>query len=342
MKWIPPFGAESENERYRNAEPTIAGSNPSAKFFNDVLDELLAVITAADMVPDGTVTDQIATAIITLTERAATSGVTKGSFSFGKTTAGSAVQTPTEIGQTYIDFTTLNTYISNDGTTWTQSGTFVPPVGIDYTILITSKFWDIPEQAGQQGGEAKYNHTDNTWAYWPKIISFDNAALTGVSTCPTPTSNSPLNQIVNKDYVDSHFVSDVLAVMYPVGAIYIGTQNTCPMATVMPGTTWQLVSTGRALWGGDGTNGNSTIAAGLPNIIGSAGSSSAWDNNQNFAYATGAFAAEQGLYGRQSNRGEGGGNRGFNMYASRSSSVYGQSNTVQPPAYVVNVWRRTA
>ena len=28
--------------------------------------------------------------------------------------------------------------------------------------------------------------------------------------------------------------------------------------------------------------------------------------------------------------------------ASRSSSIYGNSTTVQPPAYVVNIWRRTA
>ena len=27
--------------------------------------------------------------------------------------------------------------------------------------------------------------------------------------------------------------------------------------------------------------------------------------------------------------------------ASRSSSIYGRSSTVQPPAYVINVWKRT-
>ena len=338
MKWIPPFGATNPNEQYVNAEPTVPGSNPPADFFNTILNELLAVIVAADMTPSEQVAHQLADAIVYLTERAATSGVTKGSFSFGKTTAGSSVQAPAEIGQTYIDFTTLNTYVSNDGTTWTQSGTFVPPVGIDYTILITSKFWDIPEQAGQQGGEAKYNHTDDVWMYWPQIISFNNAALSGVSTCPTPTSNSPLNQIVNKDYVDSHFVSDVLAVMYPVGAIYIGTQNTCPMATVMPGTTWQLVSTGRAVWGGDGTNGNSTIAAGLPNVVGSLRA----DNSNIGDLATGAFSGSPGrAKGSHSWDGKGF-YRDYALAASNSSSVFGASSTVQPPAYVVNVWRRTA
>lgn len=197
MRWIPPFGAESTTERYRNAEPTIPGSNPAAAFFNTVLDELLAVIVAADMTPDDT-QNQLAAAIVALAERAATSGVIKGSFWFGKTTSASSVPAPTIIGQNYIDFTTLKTYISNDGATWTESETFEPPVGVDYTILITSKFWDIPEQDGQQGGWATYYHAEDTWSWWPKIISFANAALTGTPTAPTLTQSSPAQQIVNK------------------------------------------------------------------------------------------------------------------------------------------------
>lgn len=199
MKWIPPFGAESENERYRNAEPTVAGSNPSADFFNTVLDELLAVIVAADMTPSATVTAQLAAAVVSLAERAATSGVTKGGYWFGKTTAAFVVPNPTAAEQNYIDFTTLNTYTAkSDLSGWDQTGTFVPPAGIDFTILITSKFWDIPEQDGQQGGWAQYSHTDDTWTWWPKIISFKDAALTGTPTAPTLSGSSPATQIVNK------------------------------------------------------------------------------------------------------------------------------------------------
>ena len=198
MKWIPPHGATSSTERYRNAEPTIAGSNPDAAFFNTVLDELLAIIVAADMTPDETIAAQVSKAIVALAERAATSGVIKGSYWFGKTQAATVVPAPTIIGQNYIDFTTLNTYESLDGSTWTSAGTFVPPTGIDYTILITSKFWDIPEQDGQQGGWATYSHDDQEWSWWPKIISFANAALTGTPTTPTLTQSSPLNQVVNK------------------------------------------------------------------------------------------------------------------------------------------------
>lgn len=197
MQWIPPHGATSSTERYRNAEPTIAGSNPDAAFFNSVLDELLAIIIAADMTPDDSAA-QVAAAIVALAERAATSGVIKGSYWFGKTQAATVVPAPTIVGQNYIDFTTLNTYESLDGSTWTSAGTFVPPAGIDYTILITSKFWDIPEQDGQQGGWATYSHEDASWSWWPKIISFNNAALTGTPTTPTLTQSSPQTQVVNK------------------------------------------------------------------------------------------------------------------------------------------------
>ena len=57
---------------------------------------------------------------------------------------------------------------------------------------------------------------------------------------------------------------NVLKAIYPVGSVYIGTQSTCPMSAFFG--TWTLVSSGKALWTGTGSNGNSTIAAGLPNI----------------------------------------------------------------------------
>lgn len=311
MKWIAPHGAATSTERYRNAEPTIAGSNPDAAFFNTVLDELLAVIVAADMAPTDENLHQIADAIVYLTERAATSGVTKGSFWFGKTTANFTVPNPTLPEQNYIDFTTLKTYSAkSDLSGWVQTGTFVPPVGIDFTILITSKFWDIPEQDGQQGGEAKYNHTDQVWAYWPKIISF----------------------------------SEILSQVYPVGSLYFGTQSTCPMSALIPGSIWELLPANKAIWTGNGTNANTTIAAGLPAMVGSGDVLGQSD----FLLKTGNYSGCIQNRGTASSVSQAGNssrstfNHGFSINASLSSSIYGNSSTVQPPAYVANVWRRTA
>lgn len=137
------------------------------------------------------------------------------------------------------------------------------------------------------------------------------------------------------------FVHDIFAAIYPVGSVYIGTQASCPMAIAIPGSTWSLVSSGKALWTGTGSNGNTTIAAGLPNITGTFGSTDGY-RNPGYNTMTGVFYASSSAYGRDADGG--GANRtavlGFN--ASRSSSIYGNSDTVQPPAYVVNVWRRTA
>lgn len=146
---------------------------------------------------------------------------------------------------------------------------------------------------------------------------------------PTPSTTDNSTKVATTEYV-----TDVLKAIYPVGSIYIGTQNSCPMSAFFG--TWELVSSGKALWTGNGTNGNTTISAGLPNITGSIG------------YAENSIGGVDGAFYK-------GGNSGGNCIransdhyqqilfdASRSSNIYGNSDTVQPPAYVVNVWRRTA
>ena len=130
------------------------------------------------------------------------------------------------------------------------------------------------------------------------------------------------------------FVYAVLQAMYPVGSVYIGTQNTCPMSAFFG--TWTLVSSGKALWTGDGTNGDTTIAAGLPNITGKF-----WNGGRE-AGASGAFYTSAASSNQNRDYSGNQGAKTFNFDASRSSSIYGASTTVQPPAYVVNVWRRTA
>lgn len=137
-----------------------------------------------------------------------------------------------------------------------------------------------------------------------------------------------------------------LKAIYPVGCVYIGTQSSCPMTTLIPGSTWKLVSSGRALWTGTGSNGNSTIEPGLPNITGKfiIGATNNANNYTGGIFGTeGAFSSDL----QSSNNSLGGGsaytsNRRATFDASRSNSLFGKSSTVQPPAYVVNVWRRTA
>lgn len=140
-----------------------------------------------------------------------------------------------------------------------------------------------------------------------------------------------------------NYVKTILGQIYPVGSLYIGTQTTCPMSTLISGSTWELVATDKALWGGTGSNANTTIAAGLPNITGQVGfikqEGSPTVRNPSGAFSSGGegtkwYAAGDGFGDSLLDL--------INFNASSSNQIYGNSNTVQPPAYVVNVWRRTA
>lgn len=133
---------------------------------------------------------------------AALSGTNIGTYWFGLTgnQPGFVVPNPTSADQNYYDFTTSNFYTAKaDLTGWNLAGSNPPPADIDVNIVISAKFWDITEQTGQQGGLATWSHTNSKWGYAPRIVSFENAKLSGVSTAPSLTSDSPSDQIVNKE-----------------------------------------------------------------------------------------------------------------------------------------------
>ena len=146
------------------------------------------------------------------------------------------------------------------------------------------------------------------------------------------SQNSSLTSLITTE------IKTTLSTIYPVGSVYIGTQATCPMASLISGSKWSLVSSGKALWTGNGSNANTTIEAGLPNITGNVFNVEHVGNIS----ADGCFTAEN--LGTNGMGGSGGRGKDANIAldASKSSSIYGKSTTVQPPAYVVNVWRRTA
>lgn len=139
---------------------------------------------------------------------------------------------------------------------------------------------------------------------------------------------------------DQDITLTLLQTIYPVGSVYLSTNSTCPLASLFG--TWSLVSSGKALWTGTGSNGGSTIDAGLPNITGYCSPGSEYFSANNNHY-DGAFSHTKGRGTRTSGSSTSGSNVAqINFDASSSNSIYGNSTTVQPPAYVVNVWRRTA
>ena len=136
--------------------------------------------------------------------------------------------------------------------------------------------------------------------------------------------------------INSQLSSNVLSNLqsiYPVGSLYIGTTDTCPIANLFG--TWEKVSQGRVLQGVSGGQvAGNTVEAGLPNITGNAYFYSGLSG------ANGAFA----FHSHGGNAGSGAPASGdFSFNASRSSSIYKDDcKTVQPPAYLVNIWKRTA
>ena len=123
--------------------------------------------------------------------------------------------------------------------------------------------------------------------------------------------------------------------IYPVGSIYLSVTDTCPIAELLPNSTWIKTANNLCLQGSsDSLKAGSTVSAGLPNITGDVCS----ETNRGGTSCLGAF------YSDSSTRGAHDGQTTkplIKFDASKSNSIYGNSNTVQPPAYIVNVWRRT-
>lgn len=129
-------------------------------------------------------------------------------------------------GRNYADFTQVDgnnnpiiviyTYTSGS---WVSSETITPPASYNGYLPITSKFWDIQEQTGQQGGLVLWDYSHKTFTPYPRIIStdglaivnstFSNGTLTNViTTMPaTPIDKTVVNKKYVVDYVDSVFPS---------------------------------------------------------------------------------------------------------------------------------------
>lgn len=177
------------------------------------------------------------------------------------------------------------------------------------------------------------NVTTNT-THWKQVMDSDDLyTLQSTTTALQSTVNS--------------LIPTLLSTLYPIGSIYIGTQSTCPLATLMSGTTWTkiegryLLASGTLTGTAESYSATDTVTSGLPNIIGafngvatnSVGSGSASGalslSNSRSGYGHYSTSANQGIYD-------------LSLNANSSNGTYGQSNAVRSPAYVVNVWRRTA
>ncbi|MDO5305806.1 MAG: hypothetical protein Q4E87_09565, partial [bacterium] len=162
-----------------------------------------------------------------------------------------------------------------------------------------------------------------------------NETLTAGSIQPKGNANiGSANQKFNCIYASK------LIGVYPVGAIYLSTSNISPASFL--GGNWKKLPEGYALWTASSGAGG-TISAGLPNITGSA--TLRHIDSGNVIGAEGALSREDisGSYSSVSLKGSGNPMDKLILDASvKGTTLYGKSSTVQPPAYKVYAWRRTA
>lgn len=299
-----------------------------------------------------------------------------------------------EDGTNYADFSQVDgqgnpiivIYKRQNGA-WVQDQTITPPAEYNGYVPVTSKIWDIVEQAGQQGGKVLWSHNQKTFTPSPLIISFKDAALTGTPTAPTLNASSPSDQIVNKQALENALVNhgtgrNVGDIFYTMrndnelngavecdGATYNTTDFTgaqsigallaagkIPYLSLADYATALATDGSVGVFGWDGGNtttfrvpslndifvetGTATqigvfVPAGAPNITGKFSVTNAASGPKGNINATGgcvyADGKTSGAYSAFAGDGSSAsGPKVAHIDASRSSSVYGNSDTVQP------------
>lgn len=151
-------------------------------------------------------------------------------------------------------------------------------------------------------------------------------------------------------YGDGSIYSNFLLAAHPVGSIYQTISPENPAVT-FGGGTWEKIAQDRALMGASDTHlAGTTVEAGLPNIKGSFEARPHMSGNK---FAGGSITGGDGKLFAHSIQTSNNINNSMtetgNAYksdvvffnASASNSIYGASNTVQPPAYFTYTWLRT-
>lgn len=162
-------------------------------------------------------------------------------------------------------------------------------------------------------------------------------------TLPAATSTALGGVKLSEDFTADedgtlHLAGGTAPDPYPVGSIYQSTDAASPAALF--GGAWEQIAENRVLMGAsDSHPAGSTVEAGLPNIV--------FNLNDNYfgESPTGTGGVSVSVRGSTYLRSGGSmpatyGNVSFD--ASGSSSIYGNSRTVQPPAYYVYIWKRVS
>ena len=152
--------------------------------------------------------------------------------------------------------------------------------------------------------------------------------------------------VISADAVKT-LIADALAEDHAKIKFWVSEDPTSPAALF--GGTWEEIASDRVLMGASRSHAAGTTAeAGLPNIAGSLsetsndGKTTPFRGNKNAISSIGALAVTETSSPYCGFAGYEGSAYDISFDASRSNPIYGRSNTVQPAAYYVHIWRRVA
>lgn len=137
----------------------------------------------------------------------------------------------------------------------------------------------------------------------------------------------------------------MIDMFYPIGSVYMSADKNKTKADFpfMQYGTWEEVPANLCLQTGNASEAGTQRSAGLPNITGHAELGYTASTSLPVIYTAGALSSTNS--GREGGFLSGNGgkqNTRLSFNASESNSIYGSSNTVQPPSYLVRAWVRTA
>lgn len=125
---------------------------------------------------------------------------------------------------------------------------------------------------------------------------------------------------------------------HPVGSLYISENATSPASFI--GGTWERIED-CTIWGASDTHpAGTTVKAGLPSIYGQL-NGVLFSSNKPTTSGIFSVSLDNGWF---FTKGSSGGDASIysNNIRTVGSSIYGNSTTVQPPAYCMYIWRRVA
>lgn len=178
------------------------------------------------------------------------------------------------------------------------------------------------------------------------IVSTDKTLSVEGAPADAKAVGDALKGVISADAVKT-LIADALAEDHAKIKFWISEDPTSPAALF--GGAWQEIAQNRVLMGASYAHAaGTTVEAGLPNIAGSLsetsnnGKTSPFRGNKNAISSIGALAVTEVSSPFCGYAGYEGSAYDISFNASRSNPIYGRSNTVQPAAYYVHIWRRVA